>query len=95
MNESLSLVLALSAGLALGALFFGGLWWTVRRGIASQRPALWFLASLLTRMGVVLTGFYYTGREDWQRWLVCLVGFILARSIVKRSSKSRRLSYAS
>ena len=29
------LVLALLAGGVLGAMFFGGLWWTVRRGAAS------------------------------------------------------------
>jgi hypothetical protein len=32
MNETLSLVLALVTGVLLGAIFFGGLWWTVRKG---------------------------------------------------------------
>ena len=39
------------AGLVLGAIFFGGLWWTVRKGLSSQQPALWFLGSMLLRMG--------------------------------------------
>ena len=30
MNETLALVLALVTGVLLGAMFFGGLWWTVR-----------------------------------------------------------------
>ena len=34
----------------LGTMFFGGLWWTVRTGVSSQRPALWFLGSLVLRM---------------------------------------------
>ena len=49
MNETLSLVLALVTGVLLGAIFFGGLWWTVRKGVSSKRPALWFLGSLLLR----------------------------------------------
>ena len=42
MNESLTLALAWVAGVLLGAIFFGGLWWTVRKGVSSQQPALWF-----------------------------------------------------
>ena len=38
----LTLVLAWVAGVVLGAIFFGGLWWTVRKGVSSKRPALWF-----------------------------------------------------
>ena len=58
MNETLILVLAWAAGGLLGAFFFGGLWWTVRKGASSQRPALWFFGSMLLRSGVVLIGFY-------------------------------------
>ncbi len=42
MNETLTWVLAGVAGLLLGAIFFGGLWWTVRKGASSRRSALWF-----------------------------------------------------
>ena len=38
---------------------------------------------MLLRMSVTLAGFYFVGREDWQRWLVCLLGFVLARLAVK------------
>ena len=95
MNETLSLVLVLVAGMSLGGLFFGGLWWTVRKGIAARRPAHWFLLSMLTRMGVVLTGFFVIAREDRQRWLLCLLGLILARAVVKHGARSRQVSYAS
>ena len=47
MNEWLMLALTWMAGLLLGAIFFGGLWWTVRLGVASRRPALLFLGSML------------------------------------------------
>jgi F1F0 ATPase subunit 2 len=52
MNEVSLLALALSAGLLLGAIFFGGLWWTVRKGASSEQPAFWFLGSLLLRMSI-------------------------------------------
>jgi F1F0 ATPase subunit 2 len=87
MSELFSLAPALAAGLFLGALFFGGLWWTVIRGVPSPRPALWFLGSTLLRMSITLAGFYIVGREDWQRWLLCLLGFVLARLAVKRLTR--------
>jgi F1F0 ATPase subunit 2 len=83
MSEFLSLAPALAAGLLLGAFFFGGLWWTVIRGVSSPRPALWFSGSMMLRMSVALAGFYFVGREAWQRWLLCLLGFVLARLVVK------------
>jgi F1F0 ATPase subunit 2 len=84
MSEILSLAAAAAAGLVLGAIFFGGLWWTVARGMSSRAPALWFLGSKLLRMAIVLGGFYLTGRDHWTRWLMCLLGFVLARLIVWR-----------
>ena len=84
MNETLTLMLAWVAGGALGVVFFGGLWWTVRRGAMSERPALWFLGSGLLRMGIVLSGFYFVGDGHWQRLLICLLGFVMARFVVTR-----------
>ena len=84
MNEWLTLALAGMAGLLLGAIFFGGLWWTVRLGVASRRPALLFLGSLLLRTVVVVAGFYFVGDGHWQRLLACLFGFVIARIIVTR-----------
>ena len=82
MNEVLLPALALSAGGLLGAVFFGGLWWTVRRGVTSEQPAFWFFGSLLLRMSLALAGFYFVAGGDWQRLLLCLVGFVVARLVV-------------
>ena len=82
MNDTLMLVLAWMAGGVLGAIFFGGLWWTVRKGVSSRRPALWFLGSGLLRMGIALGGFYLVGRGHWERLLGCLLGFVMARLVV-------------
>ncbi len=88
MNNLLLLALALAAGLLLGGIFFGGLWWTVRRGVFSKSPALWFFGSMLLRMSVVLTGFYFVGRGDWQRLATCLLGFVIGRIIVMRLTRT-------
>ncbi len=88
MNETLTLVLVSVAGVLLGALFFGGLWWTVQKGVPSKRPALWFFGSLLLRTGVALTGFYFIAGGRWERLLVCLLGFVIARLIVTRLTRS-------
>jgi F1F0 ATPase subunit 2 len=79
MNEVLLPVLALAVGIVLGAIFFGGLWWTVRQGVLSPQPVVWFLGSLLLRMSLTLVGFYLVSGGQWQRLLLCLAGFILAR----------------
>lgn len=82
MNEPLPLLLASAVGLLLGAIFFGGLWWTVRKGLSSRQPALWFFGSMLLRMGIALAGFYFVGRGDWRRLIACLLGFVVARFVV-------------
>ena len=88
MNEALILALAWLAGGGLGTIFFGGLWWTVRRGVSSPRPQLWFLGSMLLRMSIVLLGFYFVGRGQWQRLLLCLIGFVMGRLIVMRQTRT-------
>lgn len=86
MSETLALVsalvLPLLAGVLLGMFFFGGLWWTIRRGVSSKQPAVLFFFSLFLRTGIALAGFYFVARGDWRRVLACLVGFILARILV-------------
>ena len=84
MHEILTLVFVLTAGVVLGAIFFGGLWWTIRKGVASKRPALWFFGSLLLRTSITLAGFYFIASGHWERLLVCLLGFIMARLIMTR-----------
>lgn len=79
MNEVLLPALAVPAGMLLGAIFFGGLWWTVRKSVASEQPAFWFFGSLLLRMSIALAGFYLVSGGHWERLLLCLVGFVIAR----------------
>jgi F1F0 ATPase subunit 2 len=81
-NDLQPLLLAVAAGLALGIVFFGGLLLTVRKVVSSSRPALWVSASLVLRMSVALTGFFFVSDGDWRRMLGCLAGFAAARLAV-------------
>jgi len=82
MSEGLTLGLAGLAGGLLGAIFFGGLGWTVRRGLRSPRAALWFLASGALRLSLVLVGFYFVGGGQWRRLVAGLVGFTVVRFVM-------------
>ena len=76
------LALAVAAGVVLGVIFFGGLWWTVLRGLTSPTPALWFFGSLLLRTGTAVAGFIFVTGGHWERALACLFGFFVARLAV-------------
>jgi F1F0 ATPase subunit 2 len=73
---------ATAAGLSLGLMFYGGLWWTVSRIGDFRRPALIVLGSALLRTAAVLWGFYSVSANDLSRVLMCLLGFLVARLAV-------------
>jgi F1F0 ATPase subunit 2 len=87
MNEVFRLIAALGAGLLLGAFFFGGLWWTVQKGLSARRPALWFLGSMMLRTGIAISGFYLASGGHWERLLMCLLGFFIMRHVVTRLTR--------
>lgn len=104
MSETASMVLVFVTGVLLGAVFFGGLWWTVRHGVSSKHPGLLFLSSLLLRTSVALLGLYFVSDGHWKRLLVCLFGFVVARLFVTRlirlplenqSGPAQKVSHAS
>ena len=82
LNDVVALLPAVLAGAALGAFFFGGLWWTVRAIVTSPRAGLVQFASLMTRMAVTLVGFHLVSGSDLARLLACAAGFVIARVIV-------------
>lgn len=87
MNEIFSIVFAFATGLVLGVLFFGGLWLTVKRISTAKMPGFLFFGSFLLRTGIILIGFYYVSAGNWQRLIVCLIGFVAARFIVSHFTK--------
>ena len=80
----IGLALALAGGMGLGALYFAGLWWTVRWLPEVGHPALLMMASLVTRLGGLLTGIWLLTDGEWQRAAAALVGILLARVVVVR-----------
>jgi F1F0 ATPase subunit 2 len=86
MSES-ALILALLAGIALGAIFYGGLWWTVRSSLSCRSLGVWLIGSFLVRAAIALVGFYGVSQGDWRRLLACLVGFLIVRVGVTRLTR--------
>ena len=91
MNETLFMIFAFIAGLALGTLFFGGLWFTVKKAVSAKIPAIWFFGSFFLRVSITLIGFYYISRNNWQWLLICVLGFVVARFMVVRLTKSSEI----
>jgi F1F0 ATPase subunit 2 len=89
MNEIPALALALCAGLVLGTLFFGGLWWTVRRGLPSPQAGLWFTGSFLLRTAIAVVGFYFVAKGGWKPLIGCLAGFVCARLFFVRFTRAK------
>jgi F1F0 ATPase subunit 2 len=90
-NEVIYLGLALLGGMALGAFYFGGLWYTIRQIPTSTRPGMLLIASMVVRMAVILGAFILIMDGSWQRLLACVVGFILMRQImIKRWGPPRQ-----
>ncbi len=88
-TEPLTWALAAAAGALLGLFFFGGLWWTIRKAMASKAPALWFGGSLILRSAGVITGFYFVSGGHWERALACLLGFVAARIVLVRLQRDK------
>jgi F1F0 ATPase subunit 2 len=89
MSETSTVLLALLAGHLAWRLFFGGLWWTIRRA-SRPRPAALVPGSLLLRTTIAVAGFYFVSRGDWRKLLACLLGFLIARFLVTRFTRRPR-----
>ena len=84
MSQAVPLVLAFTAGLALGLFYFGGLWLTVQRLPRARHPGVLTAVSLLVRTGLTLLAFYLIMAGRWERLVVCLVSFFLVRLFLVR-----------
>jgi F1F0 ATPase subunit 2 len=78
MSEVSILALALLAGVLIGIIFYGGLWWTVRRSVSSP-SSVWLIGSFPLRMIIAIGGFYFVSQGDWRRLVTCLAGFLMGR----------------
>ena len=86
MGTILSVSLSFLAGIAMGYLFFWGLWKTVETMPMVKRPYLWMFGSFFIRMTILLSGFYLLLQIQWQLMAVALLGLIFGRLAVMRRS---------
>lgn len=78
------IALAAAAGIVLGLVYYGGLWWTVRRLQVTKHPGLLFTASFLVRTAIVLVGLFAVSGGDWFLISISLVLFIVVRMVLTR-----------
>ncbi|MCK9262727.1 MAG: ATP synthase subunit I [Deltaproteobacteria bacterium] len=78
------LVLALTAGMGLGLVYFLILWFTVQRLCSSSTPGRLMISSYAARLALVLPGFYFIMDHRWERIAATLAGFIIVRAILTR-----------
>jgi F1F0 ATPase subunit 2 len=84
-SEILPLAAAAVAGALLGVLYFGGLWWTVRRVPRSRAPVNLYFASLVVRLVLLLAAFYgMLVAYGWPALAVAAFGFLGARLLLVR-----------
>ena len=91
MREIVPLILAFLVGVLVGGVFFGGLWWTIRKALPSNLAGVWFAGSFLVRTAIALVGFYAAGQGDWRRLVSSVVGFLVARLLVVRLTRTLRM----
>ena len=84
MHNAWALIAALLEGILIGLVFFGGLWWTVRKGVMSAHPASLFLGSLVLRTTITVGAFYFISMGGWRPLIICLIGFVMGRMLVVR-----------
>ena len=87
MTYVLLLLFALTVGLVLGLLYFGGLWFTVSRVHEVSHPGYLLAGSFLVRAAVVLSGFAgitYAFGSRLEVVGLCLLGFTMVRLVLVR-----------
>jgi F1F0 ATPase subunit 2 len=78
-------IFGLVGGLAVGFVFFGALWVTVRRIPHSRHPGSLLLVSYVTRLALAAVGFYGILRlGEFPALLAALLGFLAMRYVIMR-----------
>lgn len=80
-------IVAYLTGLALGAIFFGGLYLSVRRMPKQKHPAAFMFIGTTIRMVILLSGFYLLRKEGSLVLVLTLLGVISVRIVMVRWQK--------
>jgi F1F0 ATPase subunit 2 len=76
------LIVSLVAGAAAGVLYFGGLWWTVRRLPRSRQPHVLAFASFALRLTAVVGAVVALAFWHWLCALGAMAGLLVARTVM-------------
>jgi F1F0 ATPase subunit 2 len=69
-------------GFVLGIFYFSCLWFTVQHLTRTQHPVLLMVGSGTARLSVALLSFYFIIGGHWERLIIALLGFLLARTLL-------------
>ena len=83
-SSVLQLAAAFAAGAGLGLFFFGGLRLTIEWLKSAGNPLLLAMMSYAIRLAVAVAGFVWVGKDQWERYVVALMGFLAIRLILAR-----------
>lgn len=78
---AIELLWPFAAGAIIGAVYFASMRWTVDRLVRARQPMIWLLGGATVRIALVLPLFYLVMAGEWQRMLVCLLGFVAVRML--------------
>lgn len=92
MNLYLGLLLSCLIGIPLGIFFYGGLRWTIEKGVSAKRPWLIFSASFFIRVAIVVLGFLLVSQGDLKRLLLALLGFHIGRFFIHKKGEKGHAS---
>ena len=91
MSTVIALTAGFVAGVALGLVFFGGLWWTTQRLATSARPGLLVSVSLLVRVVVLAIGMLLLAQVGGGPLLLAALGLLATRIGLPRLAVQGRL----
>jgi len=82
----IEVLMSIIAGGAVGLLFFGGLWFTVRVIYRVKHPGWLMLFSFIVRIIAFLTAFYLIARYgNWLYLVFALAAALIVRTVLMRT----------
>ncbi|HSR05454.1 MAG TPA: ATP synthase subunit I [Proteiniclasticum sp.] len=76
------MLIAFIVGVLVGILFFGGLYFTVKKLTTIKYPALFMMLSLIVRLVILAGGIYLIMDGGIQNVLSAMAGIILVRLVM-------------
>lgn len=69
-------------GIALGIVYFGGLYFSIQKMTKAKYPSLIMTLSFILRMAILVGVFFYLSKGGYQDMLFGLLGVLLVRIIM-------------